>query len=128
MSETTRDLILRHWRLANARQWDAFETLLAPDLGYDVPQTREYIDSGPGYSEMFRTWPGDWTATVQHLVCDGDKAVCVIDFDVAGDRMTGISIFERRGGLIVKVTDYWPEPYEPPPRQTAQMKRRPAAA
>ena len=59
---------------------------------------------------------------------DGDKAVCVIDFDVAGDRMTGISIFERRGGLIVKVTDYWPEPYEPPPRQTAHMKRRPAAA
>ncbi len=128
MSETTRDLILRHWRLANARQWDAFETLLAPDLGYEVPQTREYIDSGPGYSEMFRTWPGDWTATVQHLVCDGDKAVCVIDFAVAGATMTGISIFERRGGLIVKVTDYWPEPYEPPPRQTAHMKRRPAAA
>jgi hypothetical protein len=85
MSETTRELILRHWHLANARQWDEFDTLLAPDLRYEVPQTREYIESGPGYSEMFRTWPGDWTATIHHLVCDDVKAVCIIAFDV-GER------------------------------------------
>lgn len=124
----TRALIQRHWALANARQWDEFARLLAPDLQYDVPQTREYIESGPGYLEMFRTWPGDWRATVTQLVCDGDKAVCVIDFDVDAQRMTGISVFELRAGLVARVTDYWPEPYEPPPRHTAWMKRRPAPA
>ena len=128
MSDTTRELILRHWHLANARQWDEFDTLLAPDLRYEVPQTREYIESGPGYSEMFRTWPGDWTATIHHLVCDDVKAVCIIAFDVGEVTMTGISVFERRGSQIVKVTDYWPEPYEPPPRQTAHLKRRPGGA
>jgi len=122
----TRALIQRHWALANARQWDEFARLLAPDLQYDVPQTREYIESGPGYLEMFRTWPGDWRATVTQLVCDGDKAVCVIDFDVDAQRMTGISVFELRAGLVARVTDYWPEPYEPPPRATPVLKRRPA--
>lgn len=124
MSEVTRALILRHWELANARRWEEFSTLLAEDLYYEVPQTAEYIDSGHGYLEMFRTWPGDWQASIQHLVCDGAKAVCLIDFIVDAERMTGISFFELRSGRIIKVTDYWPEPYEPPPRATSFMKRR----
>ncbi len=40
--------------------------------------------------------------------------------------MTGISIFGFQGKLISSVTDYWPEPYEPPPRSTPHLKRRPA--
>ncbi len=53
MSEQTRALIQKHWDLANGRQWAEFRTLLADDLAYEVPQTREYIDSGQGYFEMF---------------------------------------------------------------------------
>ena len=26
-----------------------------------------------------------------------------------------MAFFEITGGLIVRVTDFWPEPYEPPP-------------
>jgi SnoaL-like domain len=125
MSEQTRSLILQHWELANARRWSEFSHLLHPDLQYEVPQTREYIESGPGYLEMFSTWPGDWRATIKHLVCEESKAICVIDFLVGGETMAGISIFELSGPLISGVTDYWPEPYEPPPRSTSYMKRRP---
>jgi len=125
MSEQTQSLIQQHWDLANARRWDEFSQLLDPELLYEVPQTREYIESGPAYLEMFRTWPGDWTAKITHLVCEQAKAVCVIDFAVGPDVMTGISIFELSGGRISRVTDYWPEPYEPPVRSTPHMKRRP---
>jgi SnoaL-like domain len=128
MSETTRALIVRHWELANARRWPEFSALLAHDLSYEVPQTQEYIESGHGYFEMFRTWPGDWIVTIKHLVCDDSKAICIIDFAVGESVMTGISIFEVQDGLIHKVTDYWPEPYEPPPRETAHLKRRSSAA
>lgn len=124
MSAETRRLIETHWRSANARDWAAFEPLLdAQDFHYDVPQTRECITSAVGYLDMFRTWPGAWRATVTHLVCEADKAVCVIDFAVADDVMTGISIFELAGGRIRRVTDYWPSPYEPPPRESAHMVR-----
>lgn len=125
MSEQTRALILAHWRLANARDWSRFSQLLHPSLLYEVPQTREYIDGGPGYLEMFRTWPGDWHATIKHLVCEESQAVCVIDFAVGADVMTGISVFAVDRGLITGVVDYWPDPYEPPARATPHMKRRP---
>lgn len=122
----TRGLVLRHWATANARDWAGFRALLADDLAYEVPQTREHIDSGEGYLEMFRTWPGPWSAQIEHLVCEGEKAVCVIAFVVGTTRMTGISVFEAEQGRLKRVTDYWPEPYEPPARHTPHMKRRPA--
>lgn len=125
MSQQTRSLILQHWDLANTRRWSEFGQLLHPGLLYEVPQTREYIESGPGYLEMFRTWPGHWSAHIKHLVCDESKAICVIDFIVGDETMTGISIFELRAGLISRVTDYWPEAYDPPPRSTPHLKRRP---
>lgn len=126
MSDTTRSLILRHWALANARDWDAFAALCADDLAYEVPQTREFIASGAGYVELFRTWPGDWQARVVQLTCEGDTAACIIDFADADGVVTGISFFEVQGGRITRVTDYWPAPYDPPPRATVHMQRRPA--
>jgi hypothetical protein len=124
----TRSVVEEHWQLANSRHWAAFAALLHPALCYEVPQTREYIESGVGYLEMFQTWPGNWTAKVKHLACDERKAICVIDFVVGADAMTGITVFEVAGGLIERVTDYWPEAYEPPVRYTSHMKRRPAGA
>ena len=126
MADTTRDLILTHWRLANARDWPAFARLLHPALTYDVPQTREYIETGAGYLDMFVTWPGDWQAEIRRLVCEPQQAVCIIDFKVGGEVMTGISVFDVADGLITRVTDYWPDPYDPPPRTSAHLKRRPA--
>lgn len=125
---TTEAMVRRHWQLANERLWQDFGELLASDLEYEVPQTREYIDSGPGYLEMFRTWPGDWRAEIRHLVCQDEKAVCVIDFVTEEETVTGISIFEFRAGRIARVTDYWPAPYDPPERATTRMKRRPPSA
>jgi hypothetical protein len=122
-SEATRSVIQSHWTFANTRDWEAFAMLLSPRLRYDVPQTREYIDGAEGYLDMFRTWPGDWLATVKWLVCEESKAVCVIDFVVGAETMTGISVFEVLAGKITQVADYWPEPYEPPPRASRHMLR-----
>jgi hypothetical protein len=128
MPSATRDLIQAHWTLANERRWEEFRTLLHPELHYEMPQTREYADSGEGYLELFRTWPGNWRATIQHLVCEENKAVSIIEFKVDAQLMTGISIFGVVEGRIISVTDYWPEPYEPPPRATAFLKRRASEA
>lgn len=123
---TTRETIQAHWAHANARRWAEFAALLHPDMAYECPQTREYAEGAVGYLEVFRTWPGDWVAEILQLICDTDRAVSVIEFRVGQERMTGISIFELAGGLITRVTDHWPEPYEPPPRATPLLRRRAA--
>jgi hypothetical protein len=125
VAESVRELIQLHWKLANERRWTEFAELLAPDLGYEVPQTREYADSGASYLELFKTWPGDWTATICTLVCEAQRAVCIVDFAVDDAVMPGISIFGVTGGRIAQVTDFWPAPYEPPIRMTPLLKRRP---
>ena len=125
---STHALISAHWNLANERKWDEFAALLRPDLNYEVPQTREYISSGEGYLDMFRTWPGDWKAEVEHLVCEEAKAISIIKFKIATEVMTGITVFSVVQGKIALVTDYWPEPYEPPPRVSSFLKRRPSEA
>jgi hypothetical protein len=47
---------------------------------------------------------------------------------IGADTATGISFFTLNAqGLIVEVTDWWPDPYEPPERATPLLKRRPVA-
>lgn len=123
-ADDTRAAVQAHWQSANARDWAAFAALIHPELFYDCPQTREYIDAGEGYVEMFRTWPGDWRATIRHLVCEPDKAVCSFDFTIGSSTETGISVIEFDAGLVRRITEWWPAPYEPPPRATPWMKRR----
>lgn len=125
---SVRNIIQDHWDFANRRDWSAFARLLHPSLYYDCPQTREYIDGAAGYLEMFTTWPGDWRADIVKLVCDEREGLSVIRFVVGAEVMSGLSLFELDdGGLITRVTDHWPEPYEPPPRATPHLQRRPAA-
>jgi SnoaL-like domain len=121
-------LISAHWRLANERKWEEFAALLHPDLRYEVPQTREYISSAEGYVDMFHTWPGDWKAEVQDLVCEEAKAISIIEFKVGKEVMTGITVFSVAQDKIAAVTDYWPEPYEPPQRVSSFLKRRASEA
>jgi hypothetical protein len=125
-TESIRQLIQQHWHLANERRWEAFATLLHAELRYEVPQTREYIESPVGYLEMFRTWPGEWRAEVMELVCEADRGVCIIQFTVGAEVMTGITVFGVTDGKIVSVTDFWPDAYDPPPRHTPFLKRRPS--
>lgn len=123
MSDTCKELVLRHWQEANRAAWDDFAALLSPDLVYEVPQTRERIRGSIGYVDLFRTWPGPWRADVVNVIADAGKAVTVIDFVTATERMTGITFFEIEAGKITRVTDYWPEPYEPPVRVSPYMER-----
>lgn len=124
MNANSRQIIQNHWTFANGRDWTQFATLLDPALQYEMPQTREYIETAEGYVDMFRTWSGKWTAIVKLLVCEDDRGVSIIDFVVGAETMTGITAFEIASGKIIKVTDYWPEPYEPPARQSSYMRRR----
>ena len=77
---------------------------------------------------MFRTWPGNWKAEVQDLVCEEAKAISIIEFKVGTEVMTGITAFSVVQNKIALVTDYWPEPYEPPQRLSSFFKRHSSEA
>jgi ketosteroid isomerase-like protein len=123
MPNDPKDLVLHHWQHANARSWSAFASLLAADLVYEVPQTRERIVGAAGYLDFFQTWPGPWRADVVSTIAEGAHVVTVINFVTDAEQMTGITFFELEAGQIVRITDYWPSPYEPPRRASQHVQR-----
>ncbi|MGM9482064.1 nuclear transport factor 2 family protein [Roseateles sp. NT4] len=123
MSLATRDLVLLHWRLANVQDWDGLGRLLHAEMTYEAPQSRERIRSPLGYVDFFATWPQPWRAEVLRCIADGSSAMTQISFISSAPPMMGLSLFDLKDGLIVKVTDYWPDPYEPGPRLSKHVER-----
>lgn len=123
MALSTRELVLLHWQLANAQDWPAFARLLHPEMRYEAPQSRERIGTPAGYVDFFATWPQPWHVDVIKCIADEASALTQIDFISSAPTMTGLTIFDVRDGLIVKVTDFWPDPYEPGPRASAHVER-----
>ena len=123
MSESNKNLVRKYWAAAIARDWITFAELLHEDIVYDVPQTRERVRGRSAYVEFNESYPGDWTLEIDALVADDGQAVSRISFVVNGEVETGISFFEFRDGLIYRIKDYWPVPYEPPLRTTQRIER-----
>ncbi|MEU0149586.1 nuclear transport factor 2 family protein [Streptomyces sp. NPDC006288] len=106
-----------HLAAADARDWDAFAATLADDVVYDLPQSRERILGRERYVRFNQEYPGDWHVRVERIVADGEgrqaavRTVCT----VGSEEMPAVHFFSfDAGGRITEVTDFWPEPYEPP--------------
>jgi RimJ/RimL family protein N-acetyltransferase/ketosteroid isomerase-like protein len=100
---------------AERRGWEAFAALLAEDVVYEMPQTRERIRGKRPFLRFNMEYPGDWHLKVRRIVADGRHAAAWLDTRVGDEQQDACVWFEFSDeGLISRVTDFWPEPYEPP--------------
>ncbi|MFE7106220.1 nuclear transport factor 2 family protein [Streptomyces sp. NPDC057575] len=117
---TTADLravVETYWSAADARDWDAFAATLADEVLYDLPQTRERIRGKERYLRFNREYPGDWRVRVERVVADGQEQQAAVrtSFTAGGEELHAIHFFVFDAtGRISGITDFWPEPYEPP--------------
>ncbi|MBM7090319.1 nuclear transport factor 2 family protein [Streptomyces sp. NPDC012461] len=110
-----RETVQRFWATAEARDWSAFAATLAEDVVYILPQTRERISGRERYVRFNREYPGDWHLRIERIVAEGDQVVTWARFTVGEAEMPALSFFTGDGsGRISAITDFWPEPYEPP--------------
>jgi hypothetical protein len=113
-----------YWAAANARDWAGFGALVAPDVVYELPQTRERIRGRERYVRFNAEYPGDWTVEPVRIVGDDRRAASWTRFLVDGAEQTGLCFFDLDGsGLIARITDFWPKPYEPPPGREHLVER-----
>ncbi|MEL5961144.1 nuclear transport factor 2 family protein [Streptomyces sp. CLV115] len=117
---TTADLravVETYWSAADARDWDAFAATLAEEVLYDLPQTRERIRGKERYVRFNREYPGEWRVLVERVVADGKgrQAAVRTRFTVGAEELPAVHFFVFDAtGRISGITDFWPEPYEPP--------------
>lgn len=103
------------WAAAEARDWDAFTGTLAEDVVYTLPQTRERISGREQFVRFNQEYPGDWHLRIERIVAEPGQVVSWVHFTVGLEEMYGIAFFTGdEHGRISAMTDFWPEPYEPP--------------
>jgi ketosteroid isomerase-like protein len=124
-TEQTRELARRYFATMAARDWDEFAGLVAEDVVYELPQTNERITGRESYVRFNREYPGDWRLELTRLIVDGDTAAASMNFTVGTEQLVGLVFLETGGGLVTRVTDFWPEPYEPPAGREHLVERVP---
>ena len=109
-------VVAEYWAAAEARDWDAFGALLADDVVYQAPQSRERVSGRDAYIRFnAEGFPGDWHLAVQRIVSQERAAVSMIESSEGETRQPGLCFFDLdEAGRIIRITDFWPDPYEPP--------------
>jgi hypothetical protein len=126
MDETsrTREAVAAYVTRTEARDWQALSELLAEDVVYEMPQTRERIRGRPAFLQFNKNYPGDWHLEVRRIVADGRYAAAWIDARVGPDPLDACVWFDlSEDGLITKITDYWPDQYDPPASREHLVER-----
>jgi ketosteroid isomerase-like protein len=115
---------LAYWAAAEARDWAAFGALLADDVTYELPQTRERIRGKAAYLQFNVEYPGDWHLRVHRVLGEGRQAATWCHFTADGEPAEALTFFEfGDDDLIATVTDFWPEAYEPPEGRAHLVQR-----
>ena len=88
-------MVAEYWAAAEARDWAAFGALLADDVVYEAPQTRERVSGRDAYLRFnAEGFPGDWHLAVQRIVSQDRTAVSMIEFSEAEASQPGLCFFD----------------------------------
>jgi hypothetical protein len=119
------EVVAAYWAAAEARDWDAFGALVAYDVVYRGPQTREQVRGRQAYLRFnVEGFAYEWHIAVQRIVGEGLQAVSWVEFTSAEGTQPGLCFFDLDDdGLISRISDFWPEPYELPASRAHLVER-----
>jgi ketosteroid isomerase-like protein len=120
---TNHELIVRYFDSLNARDWAGFSALLDEHVVYEMPQTRERVRGREAYVDFNVTYPAAWKLEPVRIIADESRGSSEFKCFVENEVLVAIAFFEFNGEKIVRITDYWPEAYEPPARASRFVER-----
>jgi hypothetical protein len=113
--------------LAGSEQGDsaAEHAIYAADAILDYPQSGERFRGRAAIAAQRGGHPADRHFTVLRISGNGDLWVseCVISYD--GVPTCSVSIMEFSGGLVTYETQYFADPFDPPPWRAALAEQMP---
>lgn len=103
------------WRMGT-NQWALAAELFADAVEIVWPQSGEVIGSAEDFVAINENYPahGKWTFKLLRVIGDGGHAITETEVSDGGTVALAVSIFECADDRIVRITEYWPEPFEAP--------------
>ena len=119
------EVVAAYWAAAEARDWIRFGELVAEQVVYEGPQTRERVCGRAAYVRFnVEGFPGDWHLKVRRIVGEGRHAASWLEFSGEGGVQPGLCFFDLdEDDRIVRITDFWPDPYELPASRAHLVER-----
>ena len=112
--EAPRRVVERFWRAMNENDWRAAGALLHDDYLLEWPQSGERIRGRDNFAAVNAHYPaaGRWRFDLLQLVADEGGAASEVAVTDGAVVARAVSFFEVRDGLIRRMTEYWPDPFE----------------
>jgi hypothetical protein len=113
------------WRLMASNDFQSVKAVLSHDFVLEWPQTSERIRGADNFALMNAAYPsnGTWSFELNRIVVSNGEAVT--DTNVTDGEMSAraISFFNVECGLVTKIVEFWPEPYDPPFDRSEYVER-----
>ena len=118
------DPAFRFYAALEARDWAAVEAVLAPEVVYELLQSRERVRGRGDYLRFNQDYPGDWHLTVRRLLGEGQQRAVWLEVRLEDEVMDNLAwLTLDDDARISSVVDFWPEPSEPAPHRPTYVER-----
>ena len=112
--EANRQLVERFWQTMNSNDWRAVGELLHDEYVLDWPQSGERIRGRANFATVNEHYPiaGPWRFALHRLVADDKGAASDVTVTAPSVAARVVSFFEIGDGLIWRMTEFWPDPFQ----------------
>lgn len=114
MGNETCRVVKRFWALMQSNDFHSVAEVLHREFELIWPQSGERIVGAWNFGELNRNYPakGKWSFVIERLVADGEHAVTDVVVTDGDINARAVSFFTLKEGLIYRITEYWPDPFE----------------
>ncbi|MGZ8844122.1 MAG: nuclear transport factor 2 family protein [Pyrinomonadaceae bacterium] len=106
-------LVEQFWEAMKTNDFRSIGSLLSDDFVLDWPQSNERIRGRDNFAAMNEEYPahGRWEFTVNRIIGNDSAAVSDVSVTDGVQRARAISFFSVQDEKIVKLVEFWPEPF-----------------
>jgi ketosteroid isomerase-like protein len=110
------EIVRRFWSLMASNDFVAVGAVLADEFVLDWPQSGERLRGRERFARMNAEYPahGHWTFAIDRLVGGDREAVSDVRVSDGVQQARAVSFFTVAEGRIVRMVEYWPDPYPAP--------------
>ena len=124
-----REVVERFWARMQANDFAGAAECLALDAVVEWPQSGERIRGRANFVAVNANYPaaGRWAFAIERIVVSGGEVATDVTVTDGAVHARSIGFFTVRAGAIVRLAEYWPEPF-PAPAWRAPWVERDAAS